>query len=110
MSSEPGVRYAPLYYKSLEIEKDKHLKINCGNLEAKITISDSSKETVKWWINNVALFPRYINVDVALVTLKTDSSQSGWGALNESNGECIQGQWSISDKEHHINYLELKLG
>lgn len=110
VSSEPGVRYAPLNYKSLEIEKDKHLKINCGNFEAKITISDSSKETVKWWINNVALFPRYINVDVALVTLKTDSSQSGWGAFNESNGECIQGQWSINDKEHHINYLELKAG
>lgn len=73
MLSEFGVRYLFLYYKFFEIEKDKYLKINCGNFEVKIIILDFSKEMVKWWINNVVLFLWYINVDVVLVILKIDS-------------------------------------
>lgn len=46
VSSEPGIRYAPLFYTSLEIEKDKHLKANAGDFEEKIVISDKNKETI----------------------------------------------------------------
>lgn len=35
VSSEPGVRYAPLYYKSLEIEKDKHFENKLWKLRSK---------------------------------------------------------------------------
>ena len=110
VSSEPGVRYAPLYYKSLEIEKDYHLKCNAGDFEAKIKISNSGKKTIEWWIYNVHMYPRsIINGNPSLI-VKTDSSLSGWGAYNENNGECLQGIWSEDDLDKHINFLELKAG
>lgn len=31
IASDPGMEYRPLYYKNLEIEKDKILKVNSGN-------------------------------------------------------------------------------
>nr|XP_034336017.1 uncharacterized protein LOC109617665 isoform X1 [Crassostrea gigas] len=95
VSSEPGVRYAPLFYKSLEIEKDKHLKANAGDFEAKIVISDKNKETIAWWIDNVERFPRSINVSKPLLVIKTDSSMTGWGVFNENNGDCYQGECVI---------------
>lgn len=110
VSSEPGVRYPHLFYKSLEIEKDKHLKANAGDFEAKIVISDKNKETIAWWIDNVERFPRSINVSKPLLVIKTDSSMTGWGVFNENNGDCYQGEWLDEDKENHINYLELKVG
>lgn len=106
VSSEPGVRYAPLYYKSL---KDNHLKTNAGDFEVKITISVLGKETIEWWIHNVHLFPRPIaNYENPSLIIKTDSSMTGRGAYNENNGECLQGTWSEVESKELINFLELK--
>ncbi|XP_062571921.1 uncharacterized protein LOC134233885 [Saccostrea cucullata] len=110
VSSEPGVRYAPLYYKSLEIVKDKELKTNAGNFDAKFLISGEIRKTITWWINNVERFPRFINIDKPVLVIKTDSSLAGWGIFNENNGDCYQGEWLDEDKEKHINFLELKVG
>ena len=40
VSVEPGVRYAAIYYKSMEIERDEALKIHRGNFDAVIYISN----------------------------------------------------------------------
>ncbi|XP_062570047.1 uncharacterized protein LOC134232103, partial [Saccostrea cucullata] len=108
VASEQGVQFAPLYYKSLEIEKDRLLKQNVGNYEARISLSPDALINLQWWINNVNNYPRKIIHDNPLVTIKTDSSGNGWGAINENSGECIQGLWDDHDKEAHINFLELK--
>ena len=110
VASEPGVLYAPLYYKSLEIEKDRHLKACSGNFDAMIEITDEMRNMLRWWIDNVSKHPRFISGVKPFLVIKTDSSLSGWGAINENNGECIQGAWSEDDKNHHINFLELKTG
>lgn len=49
-------------------------------------------------------YPRKITRGKSLIMIKTDSSGTGLGAINENGGECIQGL----DKEAHINFLELK--
>lgn len=90
VSSEPGVRYAPLFYKCLEIEKDKHLKANAGDFEAKIVISDKNKETIAWWIDNVERFPRSINISKPLLVIKTDSSMTGWAFLMKTTEIVIK--------------------
>ena len=41
------------------------------------------------------------------VTLHTDASNSGWGGVL-SSGPSTSGLWSTSEKEYHINFLELK--
>lgn len=92
----------------MEIEKDRHLKACSGNFDAMIEITDEMRNMLRWWIDNVSKHPRFISGVKPFLVIKTDSSLSGWGAINENNGECIQGAWSEDDKNHHINFLELK--
>ena len=40
------------------------------------------------------------------VTLTTDASKAGWGAIFK--GEKTQGLWNEREKSRHINVLELK--
>ena len=42
VTAEPGVEYAPIYIKSLEIEKNRKLKESNGNFEYKMIISNES--------------------------------------------------------------------
>ena len=45
------------------------------------------------------------------VSLNTDSSQMGWGAVQKGPDQeetLTQGLWSETDKHNHINYLELR--
>ena len=44
VASEPGVKYAPLYFKDLEQFKDKSLKGHQGNFDAIIELGIRSKE------------------------------------------------------------------
>ena len=53
---EPGVRYAPLYYKLMETERDQALnalKLFKSNFDAIICLSDESKMCIEWWIYNI---------------------------------------------------------
>ena len=52
VASEPGVQYAPLFYKPLEIEKDAALKGVCGNFNSEMSLSSEGIDCVKWWISN----------------------------------------------------------
>lgn len=90
MLSELGVCYVFLFYKFLEIEKDKYLKVNVGDFEVKIVIFDKNKEMIVWWIDNVEWFLWFINVSKLLlvINLKIDSLMIGWGVFNENNGDC----------------------
>ena len=55
VASEPGVRYAALYYKTSEIEKVNALKLNRGNFDTYMTFSQEAKECLQWWIDNIKL-------------------------------------------------------
>ena len=39
------------------------------------------------------------------ITIFTDSSSNGWGAVLDST--TSKGAWSLSEALHHINYLEM---
>ena len=55
MPSEPGVEYAPLFYKPLEIEKDVALNGACGNCDSEMSLSTEGIDCVKWWISMLGL-------------------------------------------------------
>ena len=108
IASDPGMEYGPLYYKNLEIEKDKKLKANCGNFEAKIQISEKSKSTLNWWHNNInSCYKSLILTDPDKV-IKTDSSNTGWGGIIEGTSLKTRGFWSYEEQQNHIIFLELK--
>lgn len=110
VASEPGVTYAPLYYKTLEIEKDCVLKESSGDFDSYITVSNKSLLCIQWWIDNVTNSSKSLEIDDPILVIKSDSSMKGWGCFNENTGECAQGFWNDSEKQCHINYLELKAG
>ena len=110
VASEPGVEYARLYYKTLEVEKDSALKIHKGNFEGHMTISHQSRTHLEWWSQNVCLSYKLLSRNPPDLVLKSDSSKFGWGGVNEESGEAINGLWDSDQYMLHINYLELLAG
>ena len=108
VSVEPGVRYAALYYKLMEIERDEALKINRGNFDATICLSEESRLCIQWWIDNIDTSFRPICLSKPQRRIESDSSGFGWGCHDVTNDITMHGEWSYMDKLNHINYLELK--
>lgn len=110
VASQPGVPFAPLYYKNLENEKNKFLKINWGDYDSDIILSSESKETLNWWITNLLDCENKVEKGKPDIVLLSDSSGFGWGGVNQTNNTTTSGHWSVEEKVEHINYLELKAG
>ena len=108
VSVEPGVRYAALYYKLMEIERDKALKIHKGNFEATLYLSEESKWCIQWWIDNITTSFRPICLPKPNRRIESDSSGLGWGCHDVTYGVKMHGEWSYTDRLNHINFLELK--
>ncbi|KAK3100452.1 hypothetical protein FSP39_020111 [Pinctada imbricata] len=108
VAATPGVQYAQLHYKSLEIEKDKHLKLVRGDYEAKCTLSQESVTELVWWKNNIHDSCGFLIEKDVNLTIQTDSSLSGWGAYVVETKQKTGGHWSYIEQNAHINILELK--
>ena len=108
VAAEPGVRYAALYYKSLEIDRDLALKKNAGNFDAIMCISPDSKACLKWWIENIDSAFRPISYGKPDRKIESDSSMTGYGGHDLTNNTQFSGTWNLHEKTFHINYLELK--
>ena len=100
-----GVQFGPLYYRQLEIDRANALKMNRGNYETHMELSQRAKDDLLWWINNVADSSRPVSVGNPDITIQSDASTLGWGAALGS--DRAGGRWSIEEAAHHINYLEL---
>ena len=108
VSSFAGVYYGPLFYRSLENIKTDALQANGWDLEGKVTLSPLCKQDLLWWINNVDQYPQTITPQIPHLTLTTDSSLTGWGAVIEGTSSVASGRWSFQESQLHINFLELK--
>ena len=108
VAAEPGVKYAALHYKSLELEKDNALKMSRGNFDDKIQISSESKQCITWWVKNIETVYRPIWIGKMDRRIETDSSLSGYGGHDVTYNVEYNGFWTEQEKLFHINYLELK--
>ena len=97
-----------MYYRGLEKEKTRQLKLNKGDFDASLILNDDNKSDIQWWLDNLETSYKLINHGTPQIVLYTDSSFLGWGAFNETSGLRTGGQWSAAEKESHINILELK--
>ncbi|VDI11603.1 Hypothetical predicted protein [Mytilus galloprovincialis] len=96
VASEHGVLYAPVFYKTLEIQKDVELKLNKGNFDAKIILSNESKQCINWWIENIHNSYKPIVFKPPDRKIESDSSMLGYGALDVTNNLTLSGVWSLS--------------
>jgi len=101
----PAVQYGPLYYRSLEIDKNTALRENNGNYEATMTLSSESVSDLSWWVSSLPTACENITMGNPAIEMATDASTLGWGAV--CNGKSAQGMWSPLEKLKHINELEL---
>ena len=106
VSSFNGVDYGALHYRCLERQKILALKMNRGNYEGLLTLSEDSLAEVKWWMEHIDSSFRDIRRNKPSVTLCSDASNEGWGAV--LNDCSTGGRWLLCEKDFHINVLELK--
>ena len=106
VSSFPGVQFGPLHYRNLERDKISALKNNKGNFESPMTLSSWAETELNWWINNIDSAFKPILPDHPTITITTDASTSGWGAVladSRAGGPCAQ-----HESGSHINCLEMQ--
>ncbi|XP_039310369.1 uncharacterized protein LOC105203938 [Solenopsis invicta] len=103
----PAVQYGLLHTKRLEREKFLALEASSGDFEAEIFLPNFLKTDLLWWIEIFTdkLQRNYIRSGQFSMEIFTDASLTGWGAV--CNGTRTHGFWSPSEKQYHINYLEL---
>ena len=105
MSSFPGVMHGPLHYRILERDKMLALQTTCWDFDKHMSLSPEAKSELSWWINNIVGAHNLLTREAPTITLTTDASKLGWGAVlgTQSTG----GLWSSTESQNHINYLEL---
>ena len=102
----PAVLWGPLFYRKLERNKSLALREAKGNFDTTTMVSKEAEKELDWWIDNIQTSSHPLQIADPDIELRTDaSSKGGWGAvcLSQSAG----GRWSMSEREYHINVLEL---
>ena len=101
VSSFPGVMYGPLHYRLLERDKILALQNACWDFDTNMSLSPEAKSELHWWINNIVGAYNILTRDAPTLTLTTDASMLGWGAVlaTQSTG----GLWSSTERQNHIN-------
>lgn len=86
------------------MEKTDTLKHNKGDFDKDMCLSKQACSNLNWWINSADILCKPISNTLPDITLFTDASNQGWGAVL---GECkIGGQWTTLDANNHMNYLK----
>ena len=108
VSSFPGVKFGMLYYRSIEVDKNKALTYNKGDYNAPMVLSKQAIKDLQWWITSGVYSPNPVSYDPPHIILKTDASNSGWGGVITDLETRANGSWSLEESSLHINCLELK--
>jgi len=81
------------------------LKANNDNFDAVMTLSDTSKSDLNWWITRTHTTFNQVSHSSPSVTIYSDASLSGWGGV--MNDVSTGGLFSEEEQTNHINYLEI---
>ena len=106
VASFQATTFGKLHYRELEIQKIEALQRCKGDFDGIMTITPAMKKDLRYWIENIDLEIRYIQIKPADITIQTDSSLVGWACVY--GDKIAQGRWSDAESKLHINVLELK--
>ena len=71
--------YGPLFYRDLEIAKTEPLRLNRGNYDSTMVLSDDMKSELQWWVDNLKTATCPISNGNPDIVIDTDASLIGWG-------------------------------
>ena len=101
-----GLDYGEAHYRRLEADKTEALHRCVGNFDAKMIVSYQAQEDIYWWLDRLDKGCRKIRLQKPIVTVVTDSSDNGWGAV--CGKDRTRGLWSLGERELHTNIKETK--
>jgi len=105
VSSLPAGPFGGIYYRKFENEKINALKSANGNFDATMAVTAPALAELKWWLNNVDKSYGYIRLLPPQVTIYSDASPLGWGAV--LNNVPTNGKWFPSELLYHTSVREL---
>ena len=107
-SSLQAIAPAPLHYRNLQMTQIRGLLEKCS-YQSKVILTPECLKELRWWISQMKDWngKAIINAGPDII-ISSDASKIGWGAALGS--QKIQGQWTLEEKNIHINVLELKGG
>ena len=77
VSSFPGVMHGPLFYRQLKLDKVMALRTSKGDFNALMTLSETSKSDLQWWISHTHTTFNLVSHGSPSVTIYFDASLSG---------------------------------
>jgi hypothetical protein len=87
------------------MDKTDALKINKGNFDKLMTLSPDEIHDLNWWYTSISSAYNPISHGEPQVCITTDASLTEWGcSVDDVNAG---GNWTPTEAEHHINYLEM---
>lgn len=89
----------------MEILRNKGLTMHKGNYDSVISLNEEVRNDILWWIHNINGFPKSLCKKDIDVELYSDASLQGYGVF--CDGKKTQGLWTESERQLHINVLEL---
>ena len=87
--------------------KEHQLRINKGHFDCYM-LSKETKGHIQWWIDHITYANKTVMRFSSQYVIFTDTLKLERGAINKSTGDKTDGQCSPSEKDLHINILELK--
>lgn len=101
----PAIQYSWAHIKALEREKYLALLKSRGDYKATMVLRGTLQKDFSWWEHNILSRVSLISNRIYKMVIFSDASRSGWGVSCETNR--AHGLWDETDKEYHLNYLEL---
>ena len=93
-----GIDYGEAHYRRLERHKTLALALNHGKFDKFMTLTEEAIEDIHWWLSHVNTGCRKIRLGKPVITVITDSSDNGWGAV--CGKQRTRGLWSIPERAH----------
>ena len=70
-----------------------------------MTLTQEARDSLRWW-SSPLLNGQSLKMNLPTQVISTDASLTGWGA--QMGQLSIHGLWTDTEKQNHINHLELK--
>ena len=101
-----AIQPAPLFYRTLQSCLKEALDRGNQDYQTVIRLDEECRAELAWWESHLTTWNgRSLVAQPPTLTIETDASTIGWGAFCQ--GERTGGAWTQSEREMHINCLEL---
>ena len=71
-----------------------------------MSVSSNAVSDIEWWINHIEQAVKPIHREKPCLTLQSDASNIGRGGAYKD--QVTGANWTVEEKEEHINVLELR--